>query len=258
MEESMRALFITNEKDFSNEVLKEVRKQGFIVDQIENDIDDIRLVTHFKYDIIILDTDNGEDYHAIIKKIRYASLDTPLIVLSPIPRTQAKIKAFDYGADDFVVKPFDTSELIARIKAIIRRSNGFSHRTISCGDISIDTTNRTVYVNGQEIHMTNKEYAILELLVMKRDTLITKETFLNHLYGGLDEPEVKIIDVFICKLRKKLASFGAKQSIITVWGKGYMMKSEPSPAALPSSLRPMPTHGRFEDQNMGQAALTNA
>jgi two-component system cell cycle response regulator CtrA len=252
MEESMRALFVTNEKDFSNEILKEVRKQGFIVDQIDNDADDLRLISHFKYDIIILDTDSGEDYHATIKKIRYASVDTPLVVLSPIARTQAKIKAFDYGADDFLVKPFDKSELIARIKAIIRRSNGFSHRTITCGDISIDTTNKTVFVNGTEVHLTNKEYSILELLIMKRDTLITKETFLNHLYGGLDEPEVKIIDVFICKLRKKLASLGARQSIITVWGKGYMMKSEPAQTV---PFRAANSQERYEDQNMGRAAL---
>ena len=127
-------------------------------------------------------------------------------------RPQAKVKGLGLGADDFITKPFDKSELLARMQAITRRSKGFSQPTLRLGAIELNLDSREVTVDGQEVHLTGKEYSILELLVLRKGMVLTKEAFLNHLYGGMDEPEMKIIDVFICKLRKKLAAGRRRQS----------------------------------------------
>ncbi len=128
------------------------------------------------------------------------------------------------GADDFISKPFDKAELVARMQAVVRRSKGYSQPTLRVGSLQLNLDSREVLVDGKPVHLTGKEYSILELLVLRKGMVLTKEAFLNHLYGGMDEPEMKIIDVFICKLRKKLALAGAGQLIGTVWGRGYMMR----------------------------------
>ena len=102
------------------------------------------------------------------------------------------------------------------------------------GNLQLNLDSRDVLVDGGQVHLTGKEYAILELLVLRKGMVLTKEAFLNHLYGGMDEPEMKIIDVFICKLRKKLARAGADNLIGTVWGRGYMIREPSARAALPS------------------------
>ena len=118
---------------------------------------------------------------------------------------------------------------LARIHAIIRRSKGHSQSIIETGRISVNLDAKTVDVDGAPVHLTGKEYQMLELLSLRKGTTLTKEMFLNHLYGGMDEPELKIIDVFICKLRKKLAQATGDDSYIqTVWGRGYVLK-DPSP-----------------------------
>ncbi|MFC0409034.1 response regulator transcription factor, partial [Roseomonas elaeocarpi] len=166
-------------------------------------------------------------------------IDTPVLILSGLSRPQAKVKGFGMGADDFIVKPFDQSELIARIHAIVRRAKGFSQPTLQIGDLTLDLNAREVSVNGRLVHLTGKEYATLELLTLRRGAVLTKEAFLNHLYGGMDEPEVKIIDVFICKLRKKLSQAGAADLIGTVWGRGYVMRdpAQAAPRAMPAAGR---------------------
>ena len=127
-----------------------------------------------------------------------------------------------------MTKPFHKDELVARIHAIVRRSRGHAQSVINTDDLCVNLDSKMVQINGSRVHVTSKEYQMLELLAMRKGTTLTKEMFLSHLYGGLDEPEVKIIDVFICKLRKKLANAsGGKDYIETVWGRGYVMR-EPS------------------------------
>jgi len=134
------------------------------------------------------------------------------------------------GADDYMTKPFHKDELIARIHAIVRRSKGHAQSVINTGDLVVNLDTKTVEVGGQRVHLTGKEYQMLELLSLRKGTTLTKEMFLNHLYGGMDEPELKIIDVFICKLRKKLANASSgKNYIETVWGRGYVLR-EPTDA----------------------------
>ena len=153
---------------------------------------------------------------------------------------------FGFGADDFLTKPFDRRELIARIQAIVRRAKGHSESVIRTGKLTVNLDSRTVEVEGQPLHLTGKEYGILELLSLRKGTTLTKEMFLNHLYGGMDEPELKIIDVFICKLRKKLAAVLGNESYIqTVWGRGYVLRDpapgseiQTQPAAAPAAIEP--------------------
>ncbi len=124
-----------------------------------------------------------------------------------------------------MTKPFHRDELVARIHAVVRRSKGHAQSVIQTGDLRVNLDTKTVEVHSQRVHLTGKEYQMLELLSLRKGTTLTKEMFLNHLYGGMDEPELKIIDVFICKLRKKLQmATGGRHYIETVWGRGYVLR----------------------------------
>jgi two-component system cell cycle response regulator CtrA len=172
----------------------------------------------------------------VVRRMRSGRIDVPVLILSGLTRPQAKVKALALGADDFLTKPFDKAELLARMQAVVRRSKGFSQPALRIGNMQLNLESREVTVDDGPVHLTGKEYAIMELLVLRKGMVLTKEAFLNHLYGGMDEPEMKIIDVFICKLRKKLALAGADNLIGTVWGRGYVIR-EPS---MRSALPPLP------------------
>jgi two-component system cell cycle response regulator CtrA len=183
------------------------------------------------------------DGYEVLRRLRAARINTPVLILSGLAEPDKKIKGLGFGADDYLTKPFDKGELVARIHAIVRRSKGHSESVIRTGRLIVNLDTRTVEVDGQPLHLTGKEYGILELLSLRKGTTLTKEMFLNHLYGGMDEPELKIIDVFICKLRKKLATATNGDNYIeTVWGRGYVLRdpnedsrSTPAEAAAVSS-----------------------
>ena len=148
-----------------------------------------------------------------------------MIMLTAKTTEDNVIQGLEVGADDYITKPFAPRELIARIQAIVRRSQGHSQSIIETGKVKVNLDSRTVEVDGKPLHLTGKEYSILELLSLRKGSTLTKEMFLNHLYGGMDEPEVKIIDVFICKLRKKIADMTEGSNYIeTVWGRGYVLR----------------------------------
>jgi two-component system cell cycle response regulator CtrA len=191
----------------------------------------VDLAKLYDYDLILLDlTLPDMTGHEVLRQIRIARIETPVLILSGADDTDSKLKGFGFGADDYLTKPFHREELIARIHAIIRRSKGHAQSTIRTGKITVNLDAKTVDVDGKGVHLTGKEYQMLELLSLRKGTTLTKEMFLNHLYGGMDEPELKIIDVFICKLRKKLAeATGGQNYIETVWGRGYVLR-DPAPA----------------------------
>ena len=237
----MRVLLVEDDLTASRGIALMLRGQGAIVDETDTGEEGLELVKHYDYDIVVLDLilPDMEGYE-VVRRMRGARVETPVLILSGLTRPQAKVKGFGMGADDYITKPFDKSELIARIQAVIRRSKGYSQPLLRIGNLQLNLDSRDVAVNEQPVHLTGKEYAILELLVLRKGMVLTKEAFLNHLYGGIDEPEMKIIDVFICKLRKKLAQAGAGNLIGTVWGRGYMMRDPNSQAALAASSSSVP------------------
>jgi two-component system cell cycle response regulator CtrA len=186
----------------------------------------IELAKIYDFDVILLDLQlpdmTGLD---VLRHLRGSRIETPVIMLSGTSAVDAKLRTFTGGADDYITKPFHNDELIARIHAVVRRSKGHANSVIQTGDITVNLDAKTVEVKGQRVHVTGKEYDILELLSLRKGTTLTKEVFLNHLYNGLDEPESKIIDVFVCKLRKKLAvATNGREHIETVWGRGYVLR----------------------------------
>ena len=166
--------------------------------------------------------------YEVLRRLRSGRIDTPILILSGLDEADSKVKGFGIGADDYLTKPFDRRELVARAHAIVRRARGHSQSVINTGRLSVNLDSRTAEVDSRPLHLTGKEYTILELLSLRKGTTLTKDMFLNHLYGGIDEPEVKIIDVFICKLRKKLNSATEGENYIeTVWGRGYVLRDPP-------------------------------
>jgi len=195
----------------------------------------IDLAKLYDYDIILLDL-NLPDMtgHDVLRQLRLARIDTPILILTGSDDTENKIRGFGFGADDYLTKPFQREELVARIHAIVRRSKGHAQSITWTGKVAVNLDAKTVEVEGKTVHLTGKEYQMLELLSLRKGTTLTKEMFLNYLYGGMDEPELKIIDVFICKLRKKIAQATDNENYIqTVWGRGYVLK-DPEPEQQPA------------------------
>ena len=224
----MRVLLVEDDLTAARGISLMLKSSGAVVDHTDTGEEALELTRHYEYDIVLLDImlPDIEGYE-VVRRMRLARNDTPVLILSGLARPQAKVKGLGMGADDYITKPFDRAELLARMQAIVRRCKGFSQPALRVGPLELNLDSREVTVDGKEVHLTGKEYAILELLVLRKGMVLTKEAFLNHLYGGMDEPEMKIIDVFICKLRKKLVQAGADNLIGTVWGRGYMVR-EPS------------------------------
>ena len=226
----MRILLIEDDPATSKSIELMLGHANFNVYTTDLGEEGIDLAKLYDYDLILLDLVlpdiNGHD---VLRQLRVARIDTPILILSGETDTENKMRGFCSGADDCLTKPFHREELIARIHAIIRRSKGHSQSIIKTGDIEVNLDGKTVEVRGNTVHLTGKEYQMLELLSLRKGTTLTKEMFLNHLYGGMDEPELKIIDVFICKLRKKLSeATGRENHIETVWGRGYVLR-DPKP-----------------------------
>ncbi len=245
----MRVLMVEDDLAACRPLIQALRNGGAIVDHLESGEEALDMVRHYDYDIVLLDLMLRDmDGYEVVRRMRAARIDTPVLITSALVRPQARVKAFAIGADDFLTKPYDVSECVARMQAILRRSKGYSQPVLRIGDVRLCLDTREVSVGDKQVHLTGKEYSILELLVMRKGMVLTKEVFLNHLYGGMDEPEMKIIDVFICKLRKKLAEAGAPNLIGTVWGRGYTVRDPVQPlvgepvgtSSASNSFRPEP------------------
>ena len=225
----MRVLLIEDDSATAASIEMMLRSEGFICDTTDLGEDGLEIGKLYDYDIIVLDLMLPDlDGYEVLRRLRAARVRTPILILSGLAELDHKIKGLGFGADDVLTKPFDRRELIARIQAIVRRAKGHSESLIRTGKLTVNLDSRTVEVEGHPVNLTGKEYGILELLSLRKGTTLTKEMFLNHLYGGMDEPELKIIDVFVCKLRKKLAQATAGENYIdTVWGRGYVLRDPP-------------------------------
>ncbi len=222
----MRVLLVEDDTSTAKSIELMLKSEGYIVDITDLGEDGLEIGKIYDYDIIILDLMLPDmDGYEVLKRLRASKVETPILILSGLSEMDNKIKGLGFGADDYLTKPFDKRELIARIQAIVRRSQGHAQSVIATGKVKVNLDTRTVEVGSKPLHLTGKEYGILELLSLRKGTTLTKEMFLNHLYGGMDEPEVKIIDVFICKLRKKLQNAADGDNYIeTVWGRGYVLR----------------------------------
>ena len=228
----MRVLLIEDDSAMAKSIELMLRSDGLHVYTTDLGEEGIDLGKLYDYDIVVLDLSlpdmNGFE---VLKALRVAKVRAPVLILSGNAIIEAKIKALKLGADDYLTKPFHKDELVARIQAVVRRSKGHSQAIVSTGKLSVNLDTKTVEVGGETIHLTGKEYQMLELLSLRKGTTLSKEMFLNHLYGDDNEPEVKIIDVFICKLRKKLgAAADGIDYIETVWGRGYALRDPNQPA----------------------------
>jgi two-component system cell cycle response regulator CtrA len=225
----MRVLLIEDDSATAKSIELMLRSETFNVYAAELGEEGLDLGKLYDYDIILLDL-NLPDMSGfeVLRSLRASRIKTPILILSGLAGIDAKVKGLGFGADDFMTKPFHKDELVARIHAIVRRSKGYAQSVIKIGDIAINLDSKVVDVAGTRVHLTLKEYQILELLSLRKGVTLSKQILLTHLYGGLDEPEIKIIDVFIHKLRKKLANaLSGVNFIETIWGRGYVLR-EPS------------------------------
>ncbi len=221
----MRILLIEDDQTISQNICFILKHEGMITDATFTGEDALEAVKMSEYDLIILDLGLPDiDGYEVLKKLRASNLKTPVLILSGFAATEKKIRGLGFGADDYLTKPFDRGELVARVNALVRRSKGYADSILKIGDLEVNLTTKIVTIKGKELSLTNKEYAIVELLALKKGSTISKEQLLNQLYGGLDEPEIKIIDVFLCKIRKKFEEYGAPDYIRTSWGRGYILK----------------------------------
>ena len=225
----MRVLLIEDDSATAQSIELMLKSESFNVYTTDLGEEGIDLGKIYDYDIILLDL-NLPDMPGfeVLRSLRVSKVKSSVLILSGLAGIEDKVRALGFGADDYVTKPFHKDELVARIHAIVRRSKGHAQSIINIDDLRVDLDRKIVEISGVRINLTAKEYQMLELLALRKGITITKEMFLNYLYGGMDEPESKIVDVFMCKLRKKLAgASGGKDYIETVWARGYVLR-EPS------------------------------
>lgn len=222
----MRVLYIEDNKATADTIAMILRSQGYVCDTEELGEDGMEIAKLYDYDVILLDLMLRDmDGLEVLRRLRSARMQTPVIILSALAETPSRLKGFGQGADDYLVKPVNKRELLARIQAVVRRSKGHCASVIQIGRLSINIHTRSVAVGGQFLHLTQKEYCILELLALRQGMVQSKDTLMNHLYGSAEEPAFKIVDVFLCKLRKKLLALCGENYIETHWGRGYLMRA---------------------------------
>ncbi|MCB1833296.1 MAG: response regulator transcription factor [Geminicoccaceae bacterium] len=233
----MRALLVEDDPVSMTLLRRIMEEEGMVVETAESGEEGLELSKVYDFDIAVVDLQLVDMHGAqFVRRMRNAKVETPVIIVSGNDSSEETVRSLTSGADDYLTKPIVKAEFVARVNAIVRRSKGHAAPEIKLGRMTLDLAARTVKIDGVPLKVTAKEYTILELLALRRGQPLTKEIFLDHLYGGGDEPEQKIIDVFICKLRKKISAINHnKHNIETVWGRGYVLKDltdgAPSPAA---------------------------
>ncbi len=206
----MYILMVEDNRAVTQGLVAALKAASMVVDALETGEEALEYCRLSDFDMVLLDLSLPDmDGYDVVRRLRAARLATPVLILSETASAQAKIKGFAAGADDVISKPFDTQELVARIQAVVRRAKGFAQPTLAVGDLALNLGSREATVAATPVHLTGKEYAILELLMLRKGMVLTKEAFLNHLYVGMDEPEVKIIHVFICARTRRAEAVGA-------------------------------------------------
>ena len=218
----------------------EQRKLGMNVEQADSGHEALDYLRVYDYDVILMDYALGDmQAPELTRQARNGGHRTPIVVLAESVTAEQRIGALDQGADDIIAMPCDTAELLARLRAVVRRNQGHADSTLRIGPVELRLDRREVLANGQTLALTRREYATLELLFLRQGAILNKAAFLNHLYCGAEEPEIISVDVTICRVRKKLASAGVTGLIDTVWGCGYILRARDTPA-LETPTVPVP------------------
>ncbi len=224
----MRILLVEDDMMLAQSLCESLEEEGMHIDEADRGEDGLELAGLYEYQAMVLDLGlpdmRGDE---VLLNLRQKNPHLPVLILSGETEIEARLGCLRDGADDYLLKPFNTKELIARLHALVRRANGHGSNVLNFGQVQFDMTARDFRVGEARVALTAKEYAMMELLCLRKGSVVSKESFLDHLYGGMDEPEMKIIDVFICKLRKKFEDAGADfDPIETVWGRGYRIKTD--------------------------------
>jgi two-component system, cell cycle response regulator CtrA len=221
----MRVLLIKDDCANRRHIELSLRGEDICAESIETGEDGIQCARHSDYDAIVLDLGLPDiSGLEVLRALRRARIDTPVIMISVVAAPQSKIKALNAGADDYVTLPCNDGELIARLRAVVRRSKGISDSRVSFGPMTIDLIAKTVEAQGQRVPLSGKEYLILELLSLRRGKPVSKETMINHIYTDGEGPNSPTIGLFMHRLRKKLAAAsGGRRYIETVQQHGYLL-----------------------------------
>jgi len=227
----MRILLVEDDAAQAQSVRMILEAEGFDVDLAALGEDGLEIGRLYNYALILLDLMLPDiDGHEVLRRLRDARVETPVLIVSGLAEVDHKVRGLVSGADDYIVKPYAREELVARIHAIVRRAQGHAQSDIGVGRLTVRLGDRSAEIDGDPLKLTAKEYGVLELLALRRGQTVEKAQFLSHLYGGMDEPDVKIIDVYVCKLRQKIAAkTGGENYIATEWGRGYALRGSDAP-----------------------------
>jgi two-component system cell cycle response regulator CtrA len=227
----MRVLAIGNRqwRLYLKQMLESYGFQAFDGESCE---DAIELLKLYEYDALVIGPGLSHmPAAAAIRRLRAVKVSAPILVLLDDCLASSRVAALAHGADDSLSIPFDGDELCARLRAVVRRSRLHPESTIRIGNLEINLDSREVRVSGRAIHLTASEYRMLELLALRKGNMVRKETMFGLLYDGRDDPGERVINVFVCKLRKKIAAANQGESYITTaWGAGYRLCG-PAPLA---------------------------
>jgi len=225
---AMRVLLVEDDRAAAAAIELILRAEGFECETTELGEEGLEISRAREHELVILDLDLPDiDGYEVLRRLRDARDRTPVLILSGLANIDNRIKGLGYGADDFMTKPFDKRELVARIHAIVRRDRGHGQARVTAGRLSINMDTKSAEIGGKPVHLTGKEFAILEMLASRKGQPVSKQSFMTQLYSADagDEPASKIIDVFMSKLRKKLMdASGGENYIATIWGSGYVLR----------------------------------
>ena len=223
----MKILLAEDEVDLNNVVTRYLKKNGYSVDSVLDGEEALDYLEYGEYDLVILDIMMPKvDGFEVIKKLRDKGNHTSVLMLTARDSADDKVKGLDLGADDYIVKPFDFNELMARIRAVVRRKYGNSSNRLVIGDLILDTSEKSVTRAGKQIELTGKEYEVLEYLMQSKNRILSREQIKEHVWDFDYEGDSNIIDVLIKNIRKKIDIEDGKQIIYTKRGLGYVIKED--------------------------------
>lgn len=220
----MKLLFVEDSKRLQNSVGKGLEREGFAVDIAGDGEDGFALARAYDYDVVILDLMIPKmDGLTLLKKLRQEGKSTHVLILSAKDQVHDRIRGLEVGADDYLIKPFDFDELVARVRALIRRRYDNKNPWVELGDLRINSALHQVFHGDREIPLTPKEYSLFEFLLMRRGRIVSRDLLVEHLYEGYGDIASNVVDVVICTLRKKIQAKGEPAIIETRRGFGYVI-----------------------------------